>query len=62
MPEVYRSSKNRELIQAGKTTHVVPVGENFIFTGTNKTISMRDIVDGYLKYVFSPLMWMTIKP
>ncbi len=53
MPEVFRSSKNRELVQAGKTTYLVPVGENFIFTGTNKTISMRDIVDGTSNTIFT---------
>jgi len=52
MPAVYHSSKNKELIQTGKTTYLAPVGENFIFTGTNKTISMRDIVDGTSNTIF----------
>jgi hypothetical protein len=46
MPAVYQSLKNKELLQAGKTGYLVPVGENFIFTGTNKAIGIRDIIDG----------------
>ncbi len=46
MPAVYRSSKNKELNQAGKTTYLVPIGEHMIFTGTDKTVSIRDITDG----------------
>jgi hypothetical protein len=46
MPAVYRSSKNKELNQAGKTTYLVPVGEHMIFTGTEKAISIRDVTDG----------------
>jgi hypothetical protein len=46
MPAVFRSSKNKELNKAGKTNYLVPVGEHMIFTGTDKTISIRDITDG----------------
>jgi len=46
MPATYRSIKNKELLQAGKTTYLAPVGEHLMFTGTPKTISFRDITDG----------------
>ena len=46
MPAPYQSSKNKELLQAGKTTYLAPVGENFMFTGTPKTLTFRDITDG----------------
>lgn len=46
MPAPYRSTKNKELLQAGKTTYLAPVGEHLMFTGTPKTISFRDITDG----------------
>jgi hypothetical protein len=46
MPAVYRSTKNKELIQAGKTTYLAPVGEHMMFTGTDKTLSIRDVTDG----------------
>lgn len=46
MPDVYRSSKNKELMQAGKTTYLAPVGEHMMFTGTPKTLTFRDVTDG----------------
>jgi hypothetical protein len=46
MPAVYQSSKNKGLLQAGKTNYLVPVGENFIFTGTSKAIPISGITDG----------------
>jgi Protein of unknown function (DUF1559) len=46
MPAVYRSTEKKELIQAGKTTFLAPVAEDFMFTGTPKTLTFRDITDG----------------
>lgn len=46
MPAVYRSTENKELIQAGKTGYLAPVGEHMMFTGTDKNISFRHITDG----------------
>jgi hypothetical protein len=46
MPAVYRSTEKKEMIQAGKTTFLAPVGEDFMFTGTPKTLTFRDITDG----------------
>jgi Protein of unknown function (DUF1559) len=46
MPGVYRSSKNKELAKAGKTTYLAPVGEHMMFTGTEKTITFRHVTDG----------------
>ena len=46
MPGVYRSTESKELLKAGKTGYLAPVGEHMMFTGTDKTITFRHVTDG----------------
>lgn len=46
MPAVYRSTENKDLLKAGKTGYMAPVGEHMMFTGTDKTIDFRHVTDG----------------
>jgi hypothetical protein len=45
MPPVYKSPFQKKA-GAGKTTYLVPIGKDTIFTGGPKGISIRDITDG----------------
>jgi hypothetical protein len=45
MPPVYKSPFQKKAA-AGKTTYLVPVGKDTIFTGEPKGISIREITDG----------------
>jgi hypothetical protein len=45
MPDLYKSPFQKRAAK-GKTTYLVPIGKNTIFTGEPKGIGIRDITDG----------------